>query len=208
MRKCIAICHFSQYYYFIFHIQHQSQWDTVIIDSLALAMRPCQLVLAPAMLSSFPVAWKLKGCTQRALNCRSISSGASRLPERLSAQVDQLQGDLMEAKQNSDRTAFLGALWSAGRFFFFFFLLSGTCWETHHEKERKSGKDVSVCVWMIETRMCFCCCCDIQHFFPFQKRATVFRFHCRFLNVISAGRKHCVVATKTGRKTNLGVSVP
>lgn len=205
MRKCIAICHFSQYYYFIFHIQHQSQWDTVIIDSLALALRPCQLVLAPAMLSSFPVAWKLKGCTQRALNCRSISSGASRLPERLSAQVDQLQGDLMEAKQNSDRTAFLGALWSAGRFFFYCRGLA----EKHIMKRRGKAAKTWVCACGWSKRVCvFVVVVIFNTFFPFQKRATVFRFHCRFLNVISAGRKHCVVATKTGRKTNLGVSVP
>lgn len=72
-----------------------------------LVLRP--LVLTPAMLSSFPVAWKLKGCTEPSAELREhfqwrvVAAGAA----LLSAQVQQLQAegrpDGSEAKQSPSR---------------------------------------------------------------------------------------------------------
>lgn len=104
----------------------------------------------PWTVGAFPVA--LRGC----------QSGSQH-------KFNELREDLMEANQNTDRTAFSGALWSAGW---------SHCWalaEKHNMKRRgKAAKTwVCVCCWL--KRICFLCANACICTFLIHERATVFQ---------------------------------
>lgn len=89
------------------------------------ALSPGQLVRAPADAAvTSPVAWKLPGCTERAFF------------QRHPVHVNKLREEPPEAKTTRRLGDFCGtgSLW-------------GTCWESRHEEESKSIKDVSVSSW-------------------------------------------------------------
>lgn len=101
-----------------------------------------------SMLSSFPVAWKLKGCTERAPNCKAhFQWRVAATSAALSTSSPSARGpDGSQAKHWPNR------LFGSALIFWRIFL----AWKTHDEKEGKAVKTwvcVRVCVWVIKTRI-------------------------------------------------------
>lgn len=143
-----CVCHFKLYINgtIFCHLQDQSEWNTAINDMpFALALHPCPFALAPAVVPSVLVAWKLKGCTVEAF---PVAGGVCQSGSQ--HKFNELQGgpDGSEPRYWPNRLS-RGALicWTIS--------LLGNCWETHHEKERESSKYVSVRV--TDPHACFIC---------------------------------------------------
>lgn len=126
-----------------------------------------------SMLSSFPVAWKLKGCTERAPN-RKVH-----FQWRVAAASAALSTSSPAARgpDGSRAKHWLNRLFGSALICWRIFL----AWKTQNEKEGESAKDVSMCV------------CDqkayyflgIFHTFSCHLKATASQFQCRFVNKIS-----------------------